>query len=350
MNLCAQRLANQQLAKPSLAPVDVVGAFGAMQAQEYALAKWAIGLRAPGTTDADIEGAIARGEILRTHPLRITHHFVAPADIRWLLALLGPVALRRAAKRWRDLGLDDKTIGKSHELLARTLAGGKQLMRGELAAAYKRAGISTEGQRMPHLLARAELAGLICSGARNGNQITFALLDERVPPTKAIERDAALAELARRYFTTRGPATLRDFMWWSGLSAADAKAALAAAQHKLVEDRSAGVVYWRGPGKQATRIADRAFLLPTYDEYMVAYRDRTAIGTPPAKPKGFGESTLLGPSIVVGGEVIGSWSRAITSKRVTIQMRLWRKLTAHERALVEAAADRYAAFIGLPRG
>jgi len=306
-----------------------------MQAQEYAMAKWAIGLRAPGTCDADIECAVDAGTILRTHPLRMTHHFVTPADIRWLLALLAPVAIKRAARRWAELGLDDRTIGKSHELLARALEGGKHLIRSELAAHYKRAKIAPEGQRLPHLLLRAELAGLVCSGCRRGKQITFALLEERVAKTPALARDQALAELARRYFATRAPATAQDFMWWSGLPAADAREAMA-----LADIRDA---------PHAGRPPALAYLLPTYDEYMVAYRDRSALGPPPKRPRNFGESTLLGPSIVVAGQVVGSWSRSISRAHVAIELRPWRKLTANERAAVERAADRYAAFIGLAR-
>jgi hypothetical protein len=348
VSIRAQRLHNQQLAKPHASPAEVVAAFGAMQAQEYALAKWAIGLRAPGTTDADIERAIANGEILRTHPMRWTHHFVAPADIRWLLALLAPRMTQRAAARFRELGLDDKTLGKSQAVLARALEGGKQLVRAEIAALWKRAGISPQGQRAPHMLGAAEIAGLICSGARRGNHMTFALLEERVAKTKPLTREASLAELARRYFATRGPATVQDFMWWSGLAAADAREAVALAEVHLVSDTHVGVRYWRGAGKAPTKLASIAYLLPTYDEYMVAYRDRSAIGTPPKKPKGFGEATLLGPSIVVGGEIVGSWSRTVAKKRVAIALRPWRKLAGKESQLVDEAVARYAAFIGLP--
>lgn len=346
----AQRLHNQQLAKPHASPAEVVAAFGAIQAQEYALAKWALGLRAPSATDASIERAIADGDILRTHPMRLTHHFVTPADIRWLLALLAPRMIQRAAPRWRELGLDDKTFGKSQAVLARALEGGKQLIRAEIAALWKRAGISPEGQRAPHMLGRAELAGVICSGARRGNQITFALLEERVSKTKPWTREASLAELARRYFTTRGPATVQDFMWWSGLTAADARAAIALTDDALVEVRYGGTEHWRGAAPPATRMPPQAYLLPTYDEYAVAYKDRRAIGTPPAKPKNFGEATLLGPSIVIGGEVVGSWSRTVAKKKVAITLKPWRKLSAQETKLVETAAERYAAFVGLPRG
>ncbi len=349
MNLRAARLHNQQLAKPRLSPAEVVAAFGAIQAQEYAHAKWALGLRSPGTTDADIEQLIADGTILRTHPMRWTHHFVAPADIRWLLALLGPRMIQRAQPRFRELGLDDKTFAKANAVIARALEGGTHLTRNELGAVLARAKISTEGQRLPHILGRAEIDGVICSGARKGKQITFALLEERVPKAPSLSREASLAELARRYFATRGPATLRDFMWWSGLAAADARAAIAHAGTELVAETIDAVMHWRGASAPATRLPSPAYLLPMYDEYAVAYRDRAAIGTAPATAKTFGETTLLTSVIVVGGEVVGTWSRTIGPKHVAIELSPWRKLTAREREVVDEAADRYAAFLALPR-
>jgi hypothetical protein len=349
VNVRAHRLHHQQLATPRLSPVDVVAAFGAMQAQEYALAKWAIGLRAPGTTDASIEQLISDGAILRTHPMRGTHHFVTPADIRWLLALLAPRMIQRTQPRWRELGLDEATFRKSQAVMARVLEGGTHLDRAGIGAALARAKIDTKGQRLPHMLGRAELDGLICSGERRGKQITFALLEERVPKTKPLTREASLAELARRYFTTRGPATLADFMWWCGLTAADARAAIALTDGALVEEELDGTKYWRGPGAPATKVPAAAYLLPTYDEYAVAYKDRRAIGTPPAKPKNFGEATLLGPAIMIAGEIVGSWSRKVGGKAVAIELRPWRKLTAREQKLVDVAAERYVAFLGLPR-
>ena len=334
----------QHLAKPTLRPVELVRTFGAMQAQEYAMAKWAIGLRTPGTTDEDIERLIASGKIIRSHPLRWTHHFVAAEDLRWILALAGKHMIARAQPRFKELGLDDKTFEKSQAVLARILAGGAHLTRDEIAAAWRKAGIDTTGQRGPHMLGRAELDGVICSGARRGKQITFALLEERIAKTKPIARDEALAELARRYFTTRGPATVQDFLWWSGLAAADARAAVAAAA--MPTEEIDGKTYFHGDGWRA-RSARGTFLLPTYDEYTVAYRDRTAIGTPPAKPRNFGESTLLGPVIVIDGEVIGSWKRTIGKREVAIDLWPWRKLGAKQRREIEGAAERYAAFIGL---
>jgi hypothetical protein len=347
VNIRAQRLHSQHLAKPRLSPAKVVAAFGAMQAQEYTHAKWAVGIRCAGATDAVIERAIADGEILRTHPMRMTHHFVAPADIRWLLALLGPRMKQRAAPRWKELGLDDKTIGKSQTVIARALEGGKQLTRPELLPIFKSAGVPTEGQRMPHLLGRAEIDGLICSGARKGKQITFALLEDRVPKQKPLTREASLAELAKRYFTTRGPATLQDFMWWSGITAADAKAAVALADPHVVAESIGGTTYWLGAKAIAARMPAQAYVLPMYDEYAVAYRDRSAIGSAPAKPKSFGEATLLTSIVVIGGEVVGTWSRVL-GKQVAIKLSPWRRLAPREQSTVAAACERYAQFVGLP--
>jgi hypothetical protein len=335
----AQRLDAQHLTNPRLAPAEVVAAFGAMQAQEYAMAKWAIGLRAPGTTDADIEQLVDTGAILRTHPLRFTHHFVAPADIRWLIALLGPRTIARAAPRWRVLELDAKTIAKSQRVLAKALEGGKHLVRAEVGALLKRHRIAPDGQRLPHIIGRAELDGLICSGPRRGNQITIALIDERAPRTRTWTREESLAELAKRYFTTRGPATLQDFIWWSGLPAADAREAMA-----LNELESDGPRYWRGD--RGSRLPARAYLIPSYDEYAVAYRDRGAIGTPPKHARNFGETTLLGPGIVIGGEVVGSWSRTFASSGVRVELRTWRKLTPRESGSVARATETYTAFVG----
>jgi hypothetical protein len=218
-DMASQRLAQQLLTESALdRPEDVVGWLGAVQAQEYAGAKWGIGLRTRGLSDGLLDRAFDEGRLLRTHLLRPTWHFVTPADIRWLLALTGPRVHAHNAHRYRELGLEASTLARSHDVLAAALAGGRWLTRPELAAVLEGAGLSAEGQRMPYLLMHAELEGVICSGPRRGKQFTYALLDERVPAAPVLDQDAALAELARRYLRTRGPATVHDFAWWSGLT------------------------------------------------------------------------------------------------------------------------------------
>jgi hypothetical protein len=238
--------------------------------------------------------------------------------------------IARSARRNRELGLDEKTLTKAMTVIARVLEGDNHLARAEIVAHLARAKINTDGQRIAHILYRAELESLVCSGRRKGKHITFALFDERVPASRARPRDEAIAELARRYVATRWPATLQDFTWWCQLPAADAKAGFVAATP---------------PAPRATK-APRALLLPPYDEYTVAYRDRSAIGAPPTNAKSFGESTLLGPVIVLDGKVVGTWRRALGSRDVTVTLSPWRKLAPRERAAIDAAAERYAAFVG----
>lgn len=303
-----------------------------MQAQEYEHAKWAVGIRTPGTTEADIERLLADGAILRSHPMRGTHHLVARDDLRWLMALMGPVMIARSARRNRELGLDEKTLARAMKAIQRALEGGTHLTRAEVVSVLARAKINTDGQRIAHIIYRAELESLVCSGRRKGKQITLALFDERVPASKPRPRDVAIAELAQRYVATRWPATLQDFTWWCQLPAADAKAGFAA----TTPPRIAAL----------PRTAPRALLLPPFDEYTVAYRDRSAIGEPPARAKSFGESTLLGPVVVVDGTVAGTWRRTLGRTRVAVAVTPWRALTPRDRRDIDHAVARYAAFIG----
>lgn len=195
----------------------MVAFFGAVHAQDYRGALWGVGQRVAGATEADVERALAERSIVRTWPMRGTLHFVAPDDVRWMLRLLAPRAIARAAGRHRQLGLDAATFAQSRDRLTAVLAGGNQLTRDAIYAELDRSGISTAGQRGIHILAQLAMEGVICFGARRSKQQTFALLDEWVPSSRMLEGDEALAELAARYFASHGPATLADFAWWSGL-------------------------------------------------------------------------------------------------------------------------------------
>jgi hypothetical protein len=231
------RLHHQGLTTPQFTePAKVVKWLGAVQAQDYAGGKWAIAQRMRHATDDGIEKAFAQGSILRTHVLRPTWHFVAPDDIRWLLQLTAPRVKASIASYCRANSLDDAAFKRSHRVLATALRGGRQLTRGALRQAVQRAGMATEGIRFILMLMRAELDGLICSGARIGKQFTYTLLEERAPRSKVLTRDEALSELTRRYFTSRGPATLQDYVWWSGLTASGARAGLEMAGRQLTRE------------------------------------------------------------------------------------------------------------------
>jgi hypothetical protein len=347
------RLAHQSLVGPPLAsPVAVVARLGAVQAQDYAGARWAVGMRARGATDADVERACDAGAIVRTHLLRPTWHLVAAADVRWMLALSGPRVQALNAGRYRQLGLDAATLRTGHAALEGALRDGAACTRAELAAAVEGAGISLANpQRMAHLLMHAELEGRICSGPRQGKQHTYMLLDARVPATPPRDRDDALRELAARYFGTRGPATAHDFAWWSGLTLGDARRGAALAAPAIAETTIDGRAHW-GPA-DAPDVAvrePRAHLLPNYDEYFIGFRDRGAILQRAGRDVlavDRGE-VLSAHLVIVDGQVVGGWRRAATARAVRVVATAVTPLDADERADVAAAAARYAAFLGVP--
>ncbi len=239
------RLQNQQILRSKFAtPQEIVAWHGAKQAQDYTHAKWAIGLRVPDATDQTIEQAIDTGTILRTHIMRPTWHFVAAQDIRWMMRLTAPQIVRLGLALERDLGLDAATFRRTNDVIVKALEGGHQRTRKELAEAIERAGIMTNSSRMVYIMFRAETELLVCNGSRRGKEHTYTLLDERIPPSPMLTREEALAELARRYFTSHAPATVQDFSWWSGLKVSDARAALDMIKSELVSMPMDHLTYW----------------------------------------------------------------------------------------------------------
>jgi hypothetical protein len=352
--LVARRLAAQQIGPPALTdPAELVSRMGAVQAQDPVGARWALGLRLRGRpVEATISRALAEGEILRTHVMRWTWQLVTPADLHWMLPLVAPRLVTRAARRHRELALDAATFRRSHVAFERALRDGAHLTRGELGAALRAAGIAVDGPRLSHLLGHAELHALVCSGAPRGKQATWALLAHRAPPTRApLSRDQALAELARRYFRSRGPATAADFAWWSGLRPVDARAGLAAVEAELASDDVEGTIYWRArdaarsPGPAPAPAG--AFLLPAFDEYLVAYKDRTAMLAARDARRINAGGGMLAPCVVVDGRVVGTWRRSLGRAGVMIELALFAKPATADRARIVEAAERYAAFLGL---
>lgn len=326
-----------------------------MQAQDYPAAKWALGQRVSGATEADLDRFFDSGALLRTHVMRPTWHFVLPEDIRWLQELTGPRVVASMAGRFRQLELDRATIDRAGELFATALAGGRQLTRPDLGEVLAQGGISPDGQRLPHLLAAAEHLNLITSGARRGKQHTYALLAERAPGARSLDREGALAELTRRYFQAHGPAQDVDLSWWSGLPLADVRRGIDLVRQELEEASVGGRRYWiAGTGRGAEGPA--AHLLPNFDELSVGYRDRSALldADVPFDTARFSwfraqspESGLLSNILVVGGRVRGSWKRTQRRDRVDVELRLLAPLSSDEAAAVEAAAGNYARFLGV---
>jgi hypothetical protein len=349
--IARRRLANERLiGRPFASAVEAVRWLGAVQAQDYAGAKWAIGQRVRGCTDADLDAAFDRGDILRTHVLRPTWHAVLPADIRWLLGLTAARVKARMTPYDRHLDLDERTYGRANVAIARALAGGRHLTRGELGDALAGAGIAARGQRLGHVMLRAELEAVVCSGPLRGKQFTYALLDERAPASAPRPRDEALAELARRYFTSHGPAQLVDFAWWSGLTVADGKAAVGMLASELIHADAGGKRYWLAPSRKPAAVRGPTLhLLPNYDEFLIAYRDHAA-SVDPALVRGLGPRDMVFANhiVVIDGVVVGGWRRTQAKAGIAIAPTLLRKLTRAETTALAAARDRYGRFLALP--
>ena len=345
--LVQQRLANQRVTRAAGAdPAAIVRWLGAVQAQEFGPAKWGLGLRmAPSVTDARVQRAFDAGRIVRTHVLRPTWHFVTPADIRWMIELSGPRLHRAMAPYDRRMGLDAPQFARAAKVCERVLRDGQCLTRRELAAHFEKAGLPGAGFRVGHIALYLEAEGVLCSGPRAGKQSTYALLDERVPAGPRRSRDEALLELARRYFRSHGPATLRDFVWWSGLATADARRGLEMSRaRKRVID---GTTYWTlGAASPATRQRPLVHLLPIYDEYLVAYRDRAAVPHGASMlPSVAGGFVKFQHAVIAGGQVAGTWRPAVRGGKLQINVATLRKFSTAETRALERTKERYRRFL-----
>jgi hypothetical protein len=348
--LIRSRLANQRLSRSDHGtPADAVAWLGAVQAQDYPAARWALGLRANGVTDADVERAFNEGTILRTHVLRPTWHFVTPRDIRWLLGLTGPRVFALNAYWCRKNGLDRKTLRRARGVLERTLGDGAYHTRSELAAVLDRAGIAAEGQRLAYVMMDAELEQVVCSGPRRGKQFTYALLDERAPKARVLKTDEALGEITRRFFTSHGPATVKDFVWWSGLTVTDVRRGIEIAGRSVVRESVADLTYWHG-GCDSTllRAAPSAHLLPNYDEYLIAYKDRGhVVAAADAVRWGSGVNAYA-HWLVIDGRFAGIWRRVERPTGIGVTVVPFRPLTVANQRALASAAKRYSRFLNAP--
>jgi hypothetical protein len=344
-----RRLLDQRLAgTPFDSPEEAVRWLGAVQSQEFAEAKWSLAERVRDCSDADVEAAFEGGEILRTHVLRPTWHFVARTDIRWLLRLTRPRVHALNRYWYAKLGLTDGVLADGAGLLAQALEQGEPRTRRELAGRLRRGGIEADGLRLGYLLMHAELDELICSGPRRGKQHTYVLLDRRAPASTEddLPRERAVAELVLRYFRSHGPATVRDFTAWSSLTVADAKAGLERVGERLerAEDDH-GTPWYAGPTGAATARprATEAYLVPMYDETIVAYQDlRVVLAHEPPSPG------LLQRAIVIDGRTVGSWKRTVARQTVLVEATLFGPLHRNEAEALDAAVDRFGRFLGLP--
>ena len=342
------RLCQQQIvASHCRTPTEVVATLGAMQAQDYPGGLWAIGLRQPNCTEQGVEKAITERTIVRTWPMRGTLHFVTATDVRWMLALLTPRIIAGTASRARDLELDDHVFARCGKLFVRALTGGRQLTREAMMDLLEANKIVTAQQRGYHILWRLAQAGVIVFAARVGKSHTFALLEEWLPAVKSPAREAALTELARRYFTSHGPATLTDFAGWSGLKVTDARAGIEGATRHLRSEKLDGVNYWlSATATLPCNESPTTHLLPGFDEFILGYKDRSAVlAREHAKKIIPGGNGMFMPTIIVNSRVVGTWKRTLKKDHVAITTDYFKPVKKAEKKALATTAEQYSTFM-----
>lgn len=345
-----RRLDTQRISSTTCSrPGEVVAWLGAVQAQDYLGALWAVGLRLAGSDQGnhqrDVERAIAERTIVRSWPMRGTLHFLAASDARWMIELLAPRAAASAVNRLRAMGIDEPVLASARRALIASLEGGRSLTRPEAYRVLEHARIRTAGQRGLMILWRLAHDGLVCFGARAGKQQTLVLLEEWLPQAKRMPRDEALGELARRYFRGHGPATLRDFAWWAGMTLTGARRAVDIAGTLLEEERIADASYWSAramPPRGRRRAGAQA--LPAFDELFVGYADRGAAVDPAHAPR-LRRFDLLGPVIVLDDRLVATWKRRLTRGKVVCATSVIATLNAAKRSAIRRALLRYGRFI-----
>lgn len=347
-SLTARRLHAQGISAPAAAsPADAVRHLGAMQAQDYHAALWAVGLRTQGATRAQVEDAIQRGEIVRTWPMRGTLHLLAREDVRWMVALLAPrVQAANAARIARDLGLDATTLARGRHVVEHALAAGTPVARSALYACMDAAGFASAHQRGLHLLNWLAHEGAICQGPRHGKQPTFVLMDAWVPPGAPLARDEALHRLALRYLQGHGPATTADLAWWSGLTQKDALRALELAGSALEKETHDGITWWWRADAPLPARSRAIHLLPAFDEYLIGYRDRTPVLDAAHTRRVIGINGLVAATAIVQGRVAATWKRAGDSD---VALDPLRALADAEHEGIRRAARRWRRFLGEAR-
>lgn len=341
------RLISQQIYKPALNTVnEIVNWMGAMQAQDFNMVKWAIGLRLKDVTEQKIDAAIDSGEIFRIHVLRPTWHIVSANDIYWMMELTAPRILSSMKGRNKQLELSTALLKKTNKLIEKALIGNKSLTRKELIHELNKAKIKTDNNRASHILFNAELEKIICSGKMNHKQTTYALLNERIEKPKPIKKDEALYKLASKYFQSHFPATLPDFCWWSGLSLTDAKQALASIKNNLISEKINGLDYWFPHSfSEAKIVKESVFLLPAFDEFLISYKNRSAAIIREDESKAFSNNGIFWPTIVINGKVTGLWKREIKKNNVFIEHYFFDERNKPDQELMKKATEKFITFL-----
>lgn len=350
MKISNIRLLNQQLLNPLFSsPKELVSWMGAMQAQNYPMVKWAVGMRLKSTTMQTVDEALRKGEILRTHVMRPTWHLVAAEDIRWMLKLSAQriIAANDSYAKGYDLEISEELYRKSYHLLEKILCGNKSLTRQEIADHFNRSGIQVDTHRMTRFMSRAEQVGIVCSGEDKGGKCTYALLEERVAPVPEITKDEALARMARSYFRSHSPAVLQDFIWWSGLPITKARQAIYLIESELTPEQWNGQIWYvHNACRMRGKVTGCLHLLPSYDEYLLGYKDRTDVLPKVYYPKAFTNNGLFYPVILHEGQVIGNWNKSARKGGKQIEHTCFRLHDCLNEEVLTQEKERYIRFLG----
>jgi hypothetical protein len=346
--LKAWRLLSQKLGpRPRPGPAGVVKWLGGVQAQDYRWAKWSIGLRTDGCDDEEVERAIQEHQIVRTWMFRGTLHFVSASDLPWLTSLLAPGIIRGNSRRYRQLELDAAAFAGSQRVLQRALEAHGPLTRAEIKSQFEKAGVPAEGQQVPYLLQRAALDGLICHGPLRGSEPSYVLQSDWIDPQPALDRAEALRRLALRYFAGHGPATRQDFAWWAGLSAREARLVLDSAPEVLPVEGD-GIQYYATGDPPPADLTDSAYLLPPFDAYLLAYKERSLALDPAYAKRVNPGGGMLKPTVLVNGEIRGFWSYKTQRRGMAISLQPFKDFPSRARDLIDTAASQLGSFMSIP--
>ena len=319
---------------------------GAVQAQDYPMAKWALGTRLNDTSDRLIESAINDADIIRIHLLRPTWHFVSADDVYWMLKLTASKLKSSFKGRHKSMGLSDTIITKTHNLIEKTFNRSPVLTRDEIAVELQSANIKTDNNRLSHILFSAEMDGIICSGPVKENKQTYSLLCERVPHKKELMKEESIAELVKRYFTSRYPATIEDFVWWSNLTLTETRHALEDVKSGFFTETIGSVKYWfpnsfngQPGGKKSVH------LLPAFDEFLISYRDRSSSLALIHNKKAVSDNGIFHPPVVINGQVAGLWKRTFQKNKVIIEMDLFQDADKSTKSQIGSKASLFGKFL-----
>jgi hypothetical protein len=345
-DIAISRLINQQIAKTNFQSAhNVVDWLGAVQAQDFAMAKLAVGLRFHNSTEVKVNTAFDKAEILRTHLLRPTWHLVSYKDIYWMLELSAPRLKSLLKTRLKELELTEKVLTKSFNVIESALADKKSIARNQLVLELKKSKIRVDENRASHIFMQAELDGLICSGINNNNDSTYALLEERIPDKNKLTKEEALAKLAIKYFQSHSPATISDFIWWSGLNVKDAKLSLELVKDHFNKTQIDGMEYWYSNNfSLSDKIKKTIFLLPAYDEFIISYKDRKATLTSEEHKKAISANGLFRPVIILNGKVIGIWKRLIKKDVLDVEVEFFNSQSVSIKNKIEERAEKLGVF------